>query len=96
MAVPTLSTPAPSAKRRGVLLPISGLVVLALCGLITIGLVERSVGPFGLLVGILCAMLPVVPVLATFLWVDRWEPSRRACCWPRSSGAPGSPRWPPC
>ncbi|MDQ4119163.1 MAG: PrsW family intramembrane metalloprotease, partial [Actinomycetota bacterium] len=68
------TTPAPSAKRRGVLLPVAGLVALALCALITIGIVERTIGPVGVLVGTLCAMLPVVPVVATFLWVDRWEP----------------------
>ncbi|MDN5920397.1 MAG: PrsW family intramembrane metalloprotease [Pseudonocardia sp.] len=73
-ALPAPGTPAPSAKRRGVLFPVAGLVVLAFCVLITIGLVERSVGPAGVLLGTLCAVLPVVPVVATFLWVDRWEP----------------------
>ncbi|MBW0102824.1 PrsW family intramembrane metalloprotease, partial [Pseudonocardia sp. KRD291] len=73
-ALPAPGTPAPSAKRRGVLLPVAGLVLLALCVLITIGMVERSIGPVGVLVGTLCAMLPVIPVVATFLWVDRWEP----------------------
>ncbi|TCK19965.1 PrsW family intramembrane metalloprotease [Pseudonocardia endophytica] len=68
------TTAAPSAKRRGVLLPVAGLVLLALCALITIGIVEQTIGPVGVLVGTLCAMLPVVPVVATFLWVDRWEP----------------------
>ncbi len=71
---PAPTTPAPSAKRRGVLLPVAGLVALSLCALITIGIVEQSIGPVGVLVGTLCAMLPVVPVVATFLWVDRWEP----------------------
>lgn len=74
MVVTALPTPGPSAKRRGVLLPVGGLVLLALCVLITVGLVERSIGPVGVLVGTLCAMLPVVPVVATFLWMDRWEP----------------------
>lgn len=73
-AQPAPGTPAPSAKNRGVLLPVAGLVVLSLCALITVGLVEQSIGPVGVLVGTLCAMLPVVPVVATFLWVDRWEP----------------------
>jgi len=27
------------------------------------------------------ALLPVGPVVAAFLWVDRWEPDRPACVW---------------
>ncbi|MEU6699906.1 PrsW family glutamic-type intramembrane protease [Pseudonocardia sp. NPDC046786] len=66
--------PAPSAKRRGVLLPVVGLVVLALLTVITIGILQRAVGTAGVVVGTLAALLPVVPVVAAFLWVDRWEP----------------------
>jgi hypothetical protein len=71
--------PAPSAKRRGVLLPVVGLVVLALLAVITIGVLQRAIGTPGVIVGTLAALLPVVPVVAAFLWVDRWEPSRRGC-----------------
>ena len=28
----------------------------------------------GVVVGALCALLPVGPVVAAFLWIDRWEP----------------------
>ncbi|BBG05167.1 hypothetical protein PSA01_51430 [Pseudonocardia saturnea] len=66
--------PAPSAKRRGVLLPVVGLVVLALLTVITVGILQRAVGTAGVVVGTLAALLPVVPVVAAFLWVDRWEP----------------------
>lgn len=81
MSMPTLgrpyvptAVPAPSAKRRGVLLPVAGLVVLALLAVITVGLLQQAVGTAGVIVGTLAALLPVVPVVAAFLWVDRWEP----------------------
>jgi RsiW-degrading membrane proteinase PrsW (M82 family) len=63
-----------AARRKGVLLPVVGLVALGVCGLVVLGLVGNSVGPGGVLVGALCALLPVGPVVATFLWIDRWEP----------------------
>ncbi|MFP5019419.1 PrsW family glutamic-type intramembrane protease [Pseudonocardia phyllosphaerae] len=83
MSMPTLGRPyvpgpapasAPSAKRRGVLLPVVGLVLLALLAVITIGVVQRAVGTAGVVTGTLGALLPVVPVVAAFLWVDQWEP----------------------
>ena len=71
---PYAPVPAPSAKRRGVLLPVVGLVVLALLTVITVGVLQRAIGTGGVVVGTLAALLPVVPVVAAFLWVDRWEP----------------------
>lgn len=67
--------PTQARQRRGVLLPVVLLVVLGMCVLVFIGLVSDSVGgPGGVLFGALCALLPVGPVVATFLWLDRWEP----------------------
>jgi RsiW-degrading membrane proteinase PrsW (M82 family) len=76
MAQATRAVPMPTfgRQRRGVLGPVLGLVALAICGLIVIGMFGSTVGPGGVLVGALCALLPVGPVVATFLWVDRWEP----------------------
>jgi protease PrsW len=76
MAQATQIIPLPTSKRqrRGVLAPVLGLIALAVCGLVVIGMVGSSVGPGGVLVGALCALLPVGPVVATLLWVDRWEP----------------------
>ena len=71
---PSGPVPAPSAKRRGVLLPVVGLVVLGLLAVITVGILQRAVGTGGVVVGTLAALLPVVPVVSAFLWVDRWEP----------------------
>ena len=44
------------------------------CGLVVLGLVSGSIGVGAVLVGALCALLPVGPVVWAFLWVDRWEP----------------------
>jgi protease PrsW len=66
--------PTSGRQRRGVLAPVLGLVALGICGLIVLGLVASSVGVTGVVVGALCALLPVGPVVACFLWVDRWEP----------------------
>ncbi|WP_304633510.1 PrsW family glutamic-type intramembrane protease [Pseudonocardia sp. C8] len=71
---PSAPVPAREAKRRGVLLPVVGLVALALLTVITIGVLQRAIGTGGVVVGTLTALLPVVPVVAAFLWVDRWEP----------------------
>jgi protease PrsW len=66
--------PTQSRQRRGVLAPVVGLIALGVCGLVVLGLLGSSVGVAGVLVGALCALLPVGPVVAAFLWIDRWEP----------------------
>ena len=70
----TVLLPTPGRQRRGVLAPVLMLVALGICGLIVLGIVGRNVGTGGVVVGALCALLPVGPVVAAFLWVDRWEP----------------------
>jgi protease PrsW len=59
---------------RRVLLPVLGLVALAVPGLIALGFISTNIGGGAVLVGALAAVLPVIPVVAAFLWVDRWEP----------------------
>jgi protease PrsW len=71
---PTAALPTQQRQRRGVLAPVIGLVALGVCGLVVLGLVGTSVGLGGIVVGALCALLPVGPVVAAFLWIDRWEP----------------------
>ncbi len=66
--------PTQRRQRRGVLAPVVGLVALGICGLVVLGLVGSTVGAGGVVVGALCALLPVGLVVATFLWIDRWEP----------------------
>jgi RsiW-degrading membrane proteinase PrsW (M82 family) len=57
-----------------VLLPVIGLVLLAIPTLIVLGLLSTNLGSVPVLVGTMGAVLPVLPVVAAFLWVDRWEP----------------------
>lgn len=71
---PTAALPTQQRQRRGVLAPVLGLVALGVCGLVVLGLVGTTVGVGGIVVGALCALLPVGPVVATFLWIDRFEP----------------------
>ncbi|MGH3944987.1 MAG: PrsW family intramembrane metalloprotease [Pseudonocardiaceae bacterium] len=59
---------------RWVLLPVLGLVALAIPGLIVLGAISTNIGGGAVLVGAMAAVLPVVAVVAAFLWVDRWEP----------------------
>jgi RsiW-degrading membrane proteinase PrsW (M82 family) len=66
--------PTSGRQRRGVLAPVLGLIALGICGLVVLGLVASSVGVAGVIVGALCALVPVALVVATFLWIDRWEP----------------------
>src|SRR3954471_11712645 len=76
MSQATWQGPLPTVQRqrRGVLAPVIGLVVIGVCGLVVLGLVGNSLGIGGVIVGALCALLPVGPVVAAFLWIDRWEP----------------------
>jgi RsiW-degrading membrane proteinase PrsW (M82 family) len=73
-ATRVIPMPTPGRQRRGVLAPVLGLVALGFCGLVVLGLLSNSVGGTGVVVGALCALVPVGPVVATFLWIDRWEP----------------------
>ena len=51
-----------------------GVIVLSLlCGTATIAAIATETGPAGLLTGSLLAAIPVFPVVATFLWLDRYE-----------------------
>ncbi len=61
-------------QRRTLVWPVLGLIVLGVCALAAIGLASTEIGAGGVIVGAICAMLPVGPVLLAFAWIDRWEP----------------------
>ncbi len=61
-------------RRRVLLWPVVVLVLLGLSGLALLGVATARVGFVPVIVGALLALLPVGPVLAAFLWIDRWEP----------------------
>jgi RsiW-degrading membrane proteinase PrsW (M82 family) len=64
-----------------VLAPVVGLIALGLAGLVLLGLGVGKVGPLGVAVGAAAALLPVGPVIAAFLWIDRWEPEPAKLLW---------------
>lgn len=68
-------------RRRTVLLPAIGLVVLAGCGLTLLALSTARVGLVAELVGIVAALVPVGWVVAALLWIDRWEPEPARLLW---------------
>jgi RsiW-degrading membrane proteinase PrsW (M82 family) len=43
------------------------------CGLLTLLLITSETGVLGLATGIVLASIPVVPVIAVYLWLDRYE-----------------------
>ncbi len=59
---------------KSVLQPVLGMVALAVPGLIVLRTLSANLGSTAVLVGAVVALLPVVVVVAAFLWVDRWEP----------------------
>jgi RsiW-degrading membrane proteinase PrsW (M82 family) len=66
--------PPGTVERGRVLLPVLGLVALAILVLIALSVISTNIGGAAELVGTMAAVLPVLPVVAAFVWVDRWEP----------------------
>lgn len=58
--------------RASALVPVT-VLVLAVCGVLSLGAVTAEIGWAGLLPGLALAAVPVGPVLATVLWLDRHE-----------------------
>lgn len=67
-------TNAPGSGRAALLRTVLRLVALILPVLVALGLIGAVIGGTAMLVGTMAAALPVLPVVAAFLWVDRWEP----------------------
>ncbi|WP_218123444.1 PrsW family intramembrane metalloprotease [Quadrisphaera sp. DSM 44207] len=60
-----------------VLLRVVAVLLLVSCGLLTLVAILGDTGPTGLVVGLLLAVVPVFPVVAVFLWLDRYEAEPR-------------------
>ena len=61
-------------RRRRVLAPVALLVLMAALALPLVGLTVLGAGAIPAALGTTFALLPVLPVVAAFCWVDRWEP----------------------
>ena len=79
--------PIPGQRRnQGILIGIVVAVVFAIAGLVIFGIVAKSTGAGGFTWGLVFAFVPVVPVIALYLWLDRYEPEPTkyilfALCW---------------
>jgi len=70
--------PHPGWGRTGqVVLTALGVLLVAGCGLVVTAVLLLTVGPRPFGVGLLAALLPVVPLLAVYGWLDRYEPEPR-------------------
>jgi len=81
------SHPVPGQRRnQGILIGIVIAVVFAIAGLVIFSIVAKSTGAGGFTWGLVFAFVPVVPVIALYLWLDRYEPEPTryilfALCW---------------
>ncbi|MFZ0157984.1 MAG: PrsW family intramembrane metalloprotease [Kineosporiaceae bacterium] len=64
----------PRASRARATLGRAAVIVLTLgCGLLSIAAISSETGFAGLVTGLVLAAIPTFPVIATFLWLDRYE-----------------------
>ena len=69
------SHPVPGQRRnQGILIGIVIAIVFAIAGLVIFGIVAKSTGAGGFTWGLVFAFVPIVPVIALYLWLDRYEP----------------------
>ena len=75
---------APVARRGGagtVALAVTGLTIAALALLLVLAYLASFLGPGGLIVSLLLALIPLTAVLLAVRWIDRWEPEPRPALW---------------
>ena len=84
----TLGThPVPGQRRnQGILIGVGIAVLFAIAGLAIFAIVAKSTGAGGFTWGLIFAFIPVIPVIALYLWLDRYEPEPTryiliALCW---------------
>jgi protease PrsW len=56
-----------------IILAVFAVMVLALLGLIVLALIGSETGPVELIIGLICATLPVPVYVMLLLWIDRYE-----------------------
>ncbi|MEV6415602.1 PrsW family glutamic-type intramembrane protease [Kribbella sp. NPDC051718] len=79
--------PVPGQRRnQSILIGVVVAVAFAIAGLGIFAIVAKSTGASGFMWGLVFAFIPVVPVIALYLWLDRYEPEPAkyiltALCW---------------
>jgi RsiW-degrading membrane proteinase PrsW (M82 family) len=67
--------PVPGQRRnQGILIGVIVAVAFAIAGLGIFAIVAKSTGAGGFMWGLVFAFIPVIPVIALYLWLDRYEP----------------------
>jgi RsiW-degrading membrane proteinase PrsW (M82 family) len=61
-------------QRRWVFWPVLGIVLASVCGVAVVGMAVNELSASAGLSAALLALLPVMLLVGTFLWLDRWEP----------------------
>src|SRR6266849_1596406 len=56
-----------------IILAVFAVMVVALLGLIVLALIGSETGPVELIIGLICATLPVPVYVMLLLWIDRYE-----------------------
>ncbi|MDX6386113.1 MAG: protease PrsW [Blastocatellia bacterium] len=56
-----------------IILAVFAVMIAALLGLITLALIGSETGPVELIIGLICAVLPVPIYVMLLLWIDRYE-----------------------
>ncbi|WP_223114482.1 PrsW family intramembrane metalloprotease [Lolliginicoccus suaedae] len=59
---------------RRALVPIAVMVIMTIVAMLLLGLTVLQAGAAASLGSAILALVPVIPLAALFLWVDRWEP----------------------
>ena len=81
--------------RNSVAFTVVVTVAVAVGALLTLMVLALSGAPGTTLLATALAAVPVGPVLAAYLWLDRYEPEPASCWPPAWPGAPSWPRWLP-
>jgi protease PrsW len=61
-------------QRKQVFVPVALLVIMAVLGVIIVGVLVLGIGVVPGAIATFFAFVPVLPVVAIYLWIDRWEP----------------------